>query len=87
MALQKNVQHHIEAEEGEMLTRAQRTLDETDLEALGRRMAEHKQARIEPMVTKAMDIASKGLRGPTETSRPGPRHSHSQRATPKPRAA
>ena len=87
IALQKNVQHHIEEEEGEMLPRAERALDDADLEALGRRMTERRQARTSPIVTKATDIDSKAQRGLTEISRPMPRYAKSQRATPKPRAA
>ena len=39
----ENVEHHIEEEEGEMFDQARRVFDDSELEELGRRMAERKE--------------------------------------------
>jgi hemerythrin superfamily protein len=41
--MQENIEHHIEEEEGEMFDKAEQVFDETELEDLGRRMAERKE--------------------------------------------
>lgn len=38
----ENIEHHIEEEEGEMFTKARQVLDRTELQALGKVMAERK---------------------------------------------
>jgi len=42
--MQENIEHHIEEEEGEMFDKAAQVFDETELEDLGRRMAERKES-------------------------------------------
>ena len=42
--MQENIEHHIEEEEGEMFDKAEQVFDETELEDLGRRMAERKES-------------------------------------------
>lgn len=46
--LTDSVQHHIAEEEGEMFPYVERTVDETELQDLGRRMADRKQALMGP---------------------------------------
>ncbi|MFN2483586.1 MAG: hemerythrin domain-containing protein [Candidatus Limnocylindria bacterium] len=43
----ENIEHHIEEEEGEMFSAARKVFDREELEELGARMAELKQAAIE----------------------------------------
>ena len=42
--MQENIEHHIEEEEGEMFDKAEQVFDQTELEDLGRRMAERKES-------------------------------------------
>jgi hemerythrin-like domain-containing protein len=42
--MQENIEHHIEEEEGEMFDKAGQVFDQTELEDLGRRMAERKES-------------------------------------------
>ena len=42
--MQENIEHHIEEEEGEMFDKAEQVFHETELEDLGRRMAERKES-------------------------------------------
>jgi hemerythrin-like domain-containing protein len=42
--MQENIEHHIEEEEGEMFTKARQVFDRAELEDLGERMAQRKEA-------------------------------------------
>jgi hemerythrin-like domain-containing protein len=42
--MQENIEHHIEEEEGEMFDKAEQVFDKTELEDLGRRMADRKES-------------------------------------------
>jgi hemerythrin-like domain-containing protein len=41
--MKENIEHHIEEEENEMFKRARQVFDESELEALGERMAARKE--------------------------------------------
>ena len=45
--MKENIEHHIEEEEGEMFAAARKVFDKTELDELGTRMAELKQAATE----------------------------------------
>ena len=44
LVMKENIEHHIEEEEGEMFRTARQVFDQTELEDLGRRMAERKES-------------------------------------------
>lgn len=44
--LKENVEHHVEEEEGEMFTKARKVLSEAELESLGARMEQAKDAQL-----------------------------------------